>query len=541
MIESMDWCLCGHSFHISKEDAMQCLIFRNEEILFEKACLPLFHNWESLFPSMEVLCKQIPTELCHVLERFMEELQNLFWNAGEEIPYDAENIHRTLFAELISSDLYQRVNTYRLQGSQIVEQAQTDLEEKAGTSYIGGNTLHIGYGLQGAVEAGIASAGASLLDYGIGRISSSITAKKYESQLKDLIHGEQTQTEFAEFAAALVEQGCTYAIEDIAKRNGKASILSVTHQDWNKRRPCYASLQTEAKICECLQRLASSPIHVGIYRELMELTQGKDADLIAYGNQVIGSEIGTQIKTEIGKQAYTAALALQEDDLELLETKIAALEDACFVLNQDKNTDQELARLRALQKKQSATKQIRDQWNFLWKKVENTSLEKLTKDTDFCQQNSLPVFVQEMYFVREQYRYLPPKEMAQSFAEHGNCVPTLMHGEIEAVNNNEPVMLWTKWAKKGNPYALLRLGLCRLHGNGVEKDVIRSQQLIRRAAEAGYPPAMYILKQIALGKFKPGFGYSVSADKTKYDLILEMFELPEEAYDRYLNFGRKHT
>ena len=84
-----------------------------------------------------------------------------------------------------------------------------------------------------------------------------------------------------------------------------------------------------------------------------------------------------------------------------------------------------------------------------------------------------------MYYCQNQYRNLPASEIAVMFAEAGNGVPQLIRGEVEATSTKEPIPLWIKWAKAGNPYALLRLGLCRLHGNGVTKDPLRSRQMIQ--------------------------------------------------------------
>ncbi len=252
-------------------------------------------------------------------------------------------------------------------------------------------------------------------------------------------------------------------------------------------------------------------------------------------------DTGNEIQKEIGSRAYQDALALPELSLQDIEAKLAALESACALLKLKKEEDETLNRLLALKEKVTIQQKTADEWERLTKILETRTPEELIQQGIFNDQTPIHVFVQEMYYCQNQYRNLPDPEIAVMFAEAGNGVPQLIRGEVEATSTKEPIPLWIKWAKEGNPYALLRLGLCRLHGNGVTKDPLRSRQMIQRVANAGYPPAMYLLKQIALEKYKPGFGYTVTEDRTKYDTQLEEYAFPEETYHRYLSFGKKEN
>lgn len=540
MINAENWTLCGHNFLLSKTKAMECLIYRNESLLYQAATLELFRNWERIFPNVETFASRIPQETCKVLEKFQDELQNLFWDLGEEIPYDADELSSTLNVKLISSDFFQIVQQYRREARQIEEQAQADLDHSQ-RAYLSGNSINIGFGLRGAIASGIANAGAGLIDYGINRLSDNMTAKRYQTQLKELVHGSETQKVFSEYMLALIDIGCYTSIESIAKRNAEDSILSLKNQDWNKKRPAYTKLSVDDKICECLSRLENDPINEALYYELMELTGGTDSELVRYGNEVIGYDTGNEIQKEIGSRAYQDALALPELSLQDIEAKLAALESACALLKLKKEEDETLNRLLALKEKVTIQQKTADEWERLTKILETRTQEELIQQGIFNDQTPIHVFVQEMYYCQNQYRNLPDPEIAVMFAEAGNGVPQLIRGEVEATSTKEPIPLWIKWAKEGNPYALLRLGLCRLHGNGVTKDPLRSRQMIQRAANAGYPPAMYLLKQIALEKYKPGFGYTVTEDRTKYDTQLEEYAFPEETYHRYLSFGKKEN
>ncbi len=534
MIEAKYWSLCDRDICISKAKMEQILIFNNQRSIFAKTFEPVFANWKTLFPDVYTLCDQLPVELDRAITRFAEELQYLFWDYGEEVPYDDDSMQSTMSMALINSQMFTLLNEYQ-QGFLSLNQST---EQKLGNApSIGGNSVHIGLGLEGAIGAGLANAGLGLLDYGIGKVSDNRTMRHHEKRVNELLHSDQAMAPFIEIAIGVSVQGVRCAMSSIAQRCGETPILDITHSDWNKRRPGYANLSKADKISECLHRLEENPIHNAIYQELLELTDASDPALIAYGNEMFPDERGDLLRKEIGKQRYEAALTMPDNSLEEIAAKLNAIKEAYRILQENVDENEVYANLYVKHEMEDGKRQIKVGWEFLTEQLRTLSDADLSVSKYFCTTSSLSVFAQEVYYRQAQYKNLPSDYHA--FSENGNGVPELMYGELEAKRTGEPVALWNRWARKGNPYALLRLGLCRLHGNGIEKDVVRSRQLIQKAADANYAPAMYLLKQIAYGKYKPGFGSPTSEDRTKYDTALTLMDIPEETYSDYLSFGRK--
>ena len=174
-------------------------------------------------------------------------------------------------------------------------------------------------------------------------------------------------------------------------------------------------------------------------------------------------------------------------------------------------------------------------------------LDHLSKDTEeellnsplFYGTDGWKTFVQEVY-----YRNHPRSDdFIQKFEDRGNGIPRLiqLEKEVDTQKAVEPIQQWTKWAKKGYPYALLRLGLCRLFGNGVQRDLVRSKQLLERAVTSHYPPAIYILYKMANGEYNPRYTDISEKDKEEYSSLLKIFPIPNEWYHDYLKFGRLLT
>lgn len=153
------------------------------------------------------------------------------------------------------------------------------------------------------------------------------------------------------------------------------------------------------------------------------------------------------------------------------------------------------------------------------------------------------IFSQELSYIQNGYTGLPSDEMIDVFAEKGNGVPLLIKAEADVIagRSQEPVSLWTKWAKAGNPYALLRLGLCRLYGNGIAYDLTRSKYLLTRAMYLHYPPAAYILQKMVEGKYRPALQHFSKQEKEDMITLLRVFNESEDVYQRYLSFGKKKS
>ena len=501
------------------------------------ACSPMFDNWDKLFPTINVLVDQIGVEMVHIIERFQQELRYLFWDAGEEVPYDEEAVFSMLLADFRKgADLYPAIIEIEERAKQIVYQAEMELsgiQDSSGK----GNYVNIGFGLYGAIQAGVANLGASLLDRGIEQMATNSTIKKYQAQIEELRKGAQTIETFENIAYDFLATGGLYAARSIAEKNNVPCIDELRQPEWDKRKPSYAKLSTDDKIRECISELEFCPIHQGVFLELVELSGGKDDALIEYGNRFIGENVGTQARQQQGERAYRSAIQLPEGTLEDINAKITAIQDACELAKKDSSNDEKLARLQILQAKMNLKQEAKTRRSAILSRLEFTSWADLLLQQDIHRPDGWTTFVLESFLSQDGYCNLPDAAVIQRFAEQGNGTPQLIYTEATSKGNAEPVEVWTRWAKRGNPYALLRLGLCRLLGAGIEKDVVRSKQLICRAADNGYPPAIYILHQIAIGKYKPGFGYSTSEEKTKYGILLECSDLPEE---EYLSFGRGH-
>lgn len=57
--------------------------------------------------------------------------------------------------------------------------------------------------------------------------------------------------------------------------------------------------------------------------------------------------------------------------------------------------------------------------------------------------------------------------------------------------------------------------------------------------DARYVPALHILHQISIGKYKPDFGHPTPEDK-QYESALQEYDFfPEETFEKYLKFGHK--
>ena len=117
--------------------------------------------------------------MVHIIERFQQELRYLLWDAGEEVPYDEEAVFSMLLADFRKgADLYPATIEIEERAKQIVYQAEMELsgiQDSSGK----GNYVNIGFGLYGAIQAGVANLGASLLDRGIEQMATNSTIKKY--------------------------------------------------------------------------------------------------------------------------------------------------------------------------------------------------------------------------------------------------------------------------------------------------------------------------------------------------------------------------
>lgn len=540
MINEFDTRICGFPLHLSKAQVMQCFIMKNYLSLANKACSPMFDNWDKLFPTIDALTSQIGVEMVHIIERFQQELRYLFWDAGEEIPCDEETVFSTLLVDFTEgADLYPATVDIEERAKQIVYQAEMEVEGIRDPSGRG-NYVNIGFGLYGAIQAGVANLGASLLDHGIEQMATNSTIKKYQAQIEDLRKGSQTTKTFKKIAHDFIMRGCLYAIQNVAERNNVPCLAELRQPEWDKRRPSYVRLSADDKIRECISELAFCPIHQDVFRELIELSNGKDEALIEFGNLFIGPNAGTDALRQYGEQKYQSALNMSEESIEDIATKIEEIQKSYELRQKDSSADKEIERLRISKEKKELINRAEVRRTSILKRLESMSWNELLNQKDINSPDGWTTFILESFLVENNYENLPESSIIQRFLEKNNATPLLIHTEFTTKKGVEPIDIWTRWARKGNPYALLRLGLCRLHGNGIEKDIVRSKQLLCRAADQGYPPAVYILYQIALGKYKSGFGYIEPDDKIKYNTLLDIFNTPEETYKRYLSFGRKY-
>lgn len=222
---------------------------------------------------------------------------------------------------------------------------------------------------------------------------------------------------------------------------------------------------------------------------------------------------------------------MAENTLEGIDNKLSSMREVLDIYKEKETVEKEITRLTVLRQQ----KECADETGTMCSKI-LSFLEKIPEVINEKIQYSDGVFIQEIFLSRSNYEKLPDDATIQRRTDLGNGTPLLIKMESMGLDGKDAVKSWTYWARKGNPYALMRLGLYRLYGYGIEKDAFRSRQLLLKAADSLCIPAAYIWYQIAAGKFKPGFGHPTPEDK-KYESNLQMSGFPEEIFEKYRKFG----
>ena len=536
MIDALTFDMNGSPLHITRGKMLQCFIFRYQLAFFDEVFDDIFQNWNTLFPTVNEFRVDLPMKYYEAFDEICNKMRAAFARFGEDIPSDEEVVKSQALADPMHVDCFRLAETYWERACEIVERATLDFEN-APQSNISGNVGFVGFGIGGMIGAALANTATDLLDRGINRLSDEMKLRKYKEQLNELLHGEKTINEFVTVAALMVQSIFNHAIIEIAAKTDDDIIFCPDEEKTVLESSQYKALSREEKIAVCIECLERYPAEGYFYDELVKLTKGKIDSLVIYGDTIIDDDYGAETRQKVAKDIFDSAAHMNENKVEEIESKISSMEELLDIYEEKEVIEREIARLAALKKQKkyadetcamvSETMSMLDKISIL----EISSQKELQKDGFF-------VFLQEIFICKNNYENLPDDAMIQKCAALGNGIPLLLKMEAKGLDGRDAIKSWTYWARKGNPYALMRLGLCRLHRNGVEKDTVRSRQLLLQAAETNYIPAWYILYQIAVNEYKPNFGHPTPEDK-KYEYDLKNGGFSEEIFEKYKKFGRR--
>lgn len=535
--ESRNFNLCGQEFCLTKPQIMQCLVMHAQSDAIENLRNSMTAEWDKKFPTLEALYLKMPGEMSRLLNLFLDNVNHIFWNEDEVLPYDRKLLESCIPAIIDNAGLYEILEELRRQAIQIVDLAD---EELGNTSNFGLSQgfLTVGIGLRGMIEAGAVNLGANLLDLGIQSVLQNSVAKKYQKQLEELRHGSKTISVFYFVLDNLVSVICSTITNYIAGTYQIPSVLDEEKNfEWLPDAPPYRNYNRQERIQYCLTTLQKCPIIIDVFRELVTLTRGRDQTLIDFGNDYISKNIGTKFQEEVLMSEYQTAMQLPENTFEETSSKIAALKEISKINSAfATKSEKDLTRLANLCNEQKASHAYYEETVLLVDHLSKDTEEELLNSPLFYETDGWKTFIQELYYRNHSLS----DDFIQKFEDRGNGVPRLiqLEKELDAHGGVEPVQQWTKWAKRGYPYALFRLGLCRLYGNGIQRDLIRSKQLLERAVATHYPPAIYILYKMAHGEYNPKYTDITVRDKEEYSYLLKIFSIPDEWYHIYLKFGR---
>ena len=516
--ESKYFNLCGQGFCLTKPQIMQCLVMHAQSDAIEYLRNSMTTEWDKKFPTLETLYMKMPEEMSRLLSLFLDNVNHIFWNENEDLPYNRKLVESCIPAIVENAGLYEILEELRRQAIQIVDLADKELGNTSNFGLSQG-FLTVGIGLRGMLEAGAVNLGANLLDFGIQSAIQNSTAKKYQKQLEELRHGSKTISVFYFVLDNLTSVICSTITNYIAGTYQIPSILDEEKKfEWLPDAPPYRNYNRAERIQYCMAILQKCPIIIDVFRELVVLTRGRDQSLINFGNDYISKNIGTKFQEEVLTTEYETAMQMPESTFEETSHKIAAFKSiskasSTFAAKSEK----ELARLANLYNMQKATNAFYKETVLLLDHLSKDTEEELLNSPLFYGTDGWKTFVQEVY-----YRNHPRSDdFIQKFEDRGNGIPRLiqLEKEVDTQKAVEPIQQWTKWAKKGYPYALLRLGLCRLFGNGVQRDLVRSKQLLERAVTSHYPPAIYILYKMANGEYNPRYTDISEKDKEEYSSL----------------------
>lgn len=540
MITDVTMALCGRQFTLTAPQIMQCLVIKSHRSICESEIGLFMAQWNSHFATVADVYNGMQAQMANLMKRYLTALDHMFWDTDTETPYDRAIIEYAIPELIQCQEVMDTLENYKNHAIAVAEAGERELagihNPGLGESFSG-----IGFGVKGVLAAGLINTGANLLDYGIQSASEKSILQKYKEKIEDIRCGKGTMLYFSKIIEKLMKRINVEVVDYISDIYGVANISVDNTEGWDSARPTYKRLSQDEKIDFCLQLLQRNPIHLKVYKELMYLTAGCEQSLIQYGNQYIEDELGNRIRKEYGEFSYKSAIQLAESRTEDVKNKLDVLGKIEKLYGVDCEAD--ISRLKALLEE----KTVIDELAFAKKEVhriltKGTKAEILSFEL-FYEKEGWLVFSQELSYIQNGYTGLPSEEIIRSFAEKGNGVPLLIEAEAAVIagHSQEPVALWTKWAKGGNPYALLRLGLCRLYGNGIACDLARSKHLLTRAMYLHYPPAAYILQKMVEGAYRPALQHFSKQEKDDMITLLRVFNQPEESYQRYLSFGKKQS
>lgn len=503
MITDLDLIICGRKLHLSKGQILQLMVDKDFPQELEAAYTSLIGLWDISFPTIESVWTDMPQKYEEILLYLVNRINHLFWDADEDTPYN----HKILesFPSALANDdkIYDILDQFEDHAQQIFQEAKQELYDTNSVG-IGQSSFGIGFGLEGIIGLGLARAGANLINRGIQSVSQKRIIQRYQVIFEDLRQGKDTKELFQNVLLALVTQLSLAIKEEIAREYGIITLEEAEEEiDWNPDYPSYRRKSLDEKIDFCISALEVAPRHAKIYHELVQLTKGKEPSVIEFGKAYLQPKV---VETSLRKTAntqYEIAKELPESTPEEIQAKLVAIQGARDLV-ENEDSDSDIDRLNKLLE-QAKSKEMA-------LAIRHEIVEAASKMQDLRQlmpkemrDNGVFVFLLEEYYSSQNYRNLPPFETVRKLAVAGNPIPLLMYYECQIKNNGQPeaIDIWSEWARKQQPYALLRLGLCRIHGRNIEKDNVRGQQLITQSIRLSYPPALFIANQMSLGKYTP--------------------------------------
>jgi len=250
---------------------------------------------------------KLPILFYEAFEHIFDEMEAIYSGFDEDVPYDVNLVKQKVFADPSCVDCYRLVDAYYERARQIAERAVLDFGSTP-YSNIAGNTNYFGFGIGGMIGATLVNAAASLIDYGVNRVTDEVKLRKYDKQLDELIHGPKTIDNFLKLATNMSDCMSSYAVYDIAKRIGDDDIYPQQEVGIVLKSSQYKTLSREDKTQICISALERYPTLTCFYEELVRLTEGQNDELVEYGNALIAENYGTETRQKIIEEMSSSSV-----------------------------------------------------------------------------------------------------------------------------------------------------------------------------------------------------------------------------------------
>ena len=380
---------------------MQCMLITEGLPLIQHIIESFDASWDKNFPTLLDLCNQMPTVLDSYVNQYLDGMAHIFWDKGEEEPYNRPDLLGALSIIRMGSNESTLIEKMKQEVYHILLDAQNELGDIAELD-LGRNSFTVGFGLRGAIEAGIANIGSQLINKGIQGFARDRLVKKYKKRIEELRSNASIKSSFRDILFGLMKNGLMIISQEIYNKDPSGNAEP---PDWNKDQPQYLRLTKEEKINYCLSVLSEFPTYIEIYEELMELTDGKDDSLEAFGNCYIGQSLGSETREAIGKKHYEKAKNLPEGSLEETSKKLSAIQDALAILKCDVASNQEVKRLKQLYEEKNVVQQLIKSREMMLEEIQQHLPDNLFECKMLYLVNGWSTYVQESYFIETYYTF----------------------------------------------------------------------------------------------------------------------------------------